>query len=75
MKCSQIIFVNLMFSKQAAQGNTALKVHRHSDSDYNPGVPFALSNGGVKYSVFSKKIGENKAPLPINPTRPVDRMS
>ncbi len=30
------------------QGNTALKVHHHSDSDYNTGVPFALSNGGVK---------------------------
>ncbi len=31
----------------STQGNTALKVHHHSDSDYNTGVPFALSNGGV----------------------------
>ena len=36
-----------MLSNQATQGNTALKVHHHSDSDYNTGVPFALSNGGV----------------------------
>ncbi len=36
-----------MFSNQAAQWNTALKVHHHSDSDYHTGVPFALSNGGV----------------------------
>ncbi len=32
---------------QATQGNTALKVHHHSDSDYHTGVSFALSNGGV----------------------------
>ena len=51
-------FVNLMFSNQAIQGNTALKVHHHSDSDYNTGVPFALSNGGV-YDVpmkFARKL-------------------
>ncbi len=41
-------FVNLMFSNQTTQGNTApYKVYHHSDSDYNTGVPFALSNGGV----------------------------
>ena len=39
-----------MFSNQATQGNTALNVHHHSDSDYNTGVPFALSNGGVKFN-------------------------
>ncbi len=35
------------YTPGATQGNTALKVHHHSVSDYNTGVPFALSNGGV----------------------------